>query len=132
MHGIFEKILTVHDIVPAVRTAVGDGLVAEEESEALCKRIKDLMEGSEVSGWFSEDNKILTEASILLPSGNTRRPDRVIFRKDKTLVIDFKFGDESSSYAGQVNQYMDLLSEMGYPGVEGYVWYVDREQIKKV
>lgn len=35
----------------------------------------------------------MKEAGILLTSGNTRRPDRVIFRDGKTTIIDFKFGE---------------------------------------
>jgi hypothetical protein len=71
----------------------------------------------------------MKEAGILLPSGNIRRPDRVIFRNGKTTVIDFKFGEENEHYIEQVNLYRSLLIDMGYSDVDAFIWYVDRNKI---
>ena len=35
------------------------------------------------------------EASILLPGAGTKRPDRIILRDGKTIIVDFKFGEEN-------------------------------------
>jgi hypothetical protein len=83
----------------------------------------------QVADWFMPENKVLTEAGILLQSGVTRRPDRVIFRMGKTTIIDFKFGKENSHYSEQVNQYRNLLLDMGYKDIEAYIWYVDKNKI---
>jgi ATP-dependent helicase/nuclease subunit A len=71
----------------------------------------------------------MNEAGILLPSGNTRRPDRVIFKDGKTIIIDFKFGEENPHYTEQVNQYRHLLIDMGYKNTEAFIWYVDKNLI---
>jgi ATP-dependent helicase/nuclease subunit A len=85
-----------------------------------------------VAEWFSPDNKVMKEAGILLPKGVTRRPDRVIFNNGKTTIIDFKFGEENPHYAEQVNQYINLLVDMGYSDIEGFIWYVDKNKIVTV
>jgi hypothetical protein len=71
----------------------------------------------------------MTEAGILLPSGTTRRPDRVIFKDGKTTIIDFKFGEENPHHHEQVNLYRQLLVDMGYDNIEAFIWYVDKNKI---
>ena len=129
MHDIFEGIKTPADIRSSVRKLVLEGKLTEKESEELEKRVEDLINSPRVAEWFRPGNEILTEAGILLPSGNTKRPDRVIFRDGKTMIIDFKFGGESDHYISQVNQYRQLMAEMGYSNIEAYIWYVDKNLI---
>jgi predicted Ser/Thr protein kinase len=64
-----------------------------------------------------------------MPSGHTRRPDRIILRDDRTIIIDFKFGEENSRNADQISQYRKLLTDMGYKDIEAYLWYVDKNKI---
>jgi hypothetical protein len=129
MHEIFAGINTVSDIPHSVRKLVLEGILPEEESADLEKRIEYLISTPQVEGWFMSGNKVMTEADILLPSGNMRRPDRVIFKNGKTIIIDFKFGEESPHYIEQVNQYRHLLTEMGYNNTEAFIWYVDKNLI---
>ncbi len=129
MHEIFEGIKTPSDIRSSVRRLVLEGKLTDKESEDLEQRVEYLINSPQVAEWFTPDNEILTEAGILLPSGNTKRPDRVIFRDGKTVIIDFKFGEESDHYINQVNQYRQLMVEMGYSNIEAFIWYVDKNII---
>jgi ATP-dependent helicase/nuclease subunit A len=129
MHEIFEGIETSADIPSAVRKLVLEGKLTEGETQELVQRIGSLINTPEVAEWFAPGNLILTEAGILLPSGNSRRPDRVILREGKTIIIDFKFGEESPQYRKQINLYRELLSEMGYSNIEAFIWYVDNNLI---
>ena len=70
-------------------------------------------------------NIVMKETEILLPSGNTRRPDRVILKDGKVIIVDFKFGQESPHHINQMKQYRKLLSDMGYDETEACLWYVD-------
>ena len=129
MHEVFEGINTTADIPAAVRKLVLEGKITEEESENIEKRVNEMIVKPVVSEWFAQDIKVLTEAGILLPSGSTRRPDRVIFKDGKATIIDFKFGEENPHYAGQIDLYRSLLIDMGYNDIEGFIWYVDKDKI---
>jgi hypothetical protein len=129
MHEIFEGINTPADISNTVRKLVLEGKLTGEESVDIIKRVNDMIRIPQVAEWFMPDNKVLTESGILLPSGVTRRPDRVVFKNGKTTIIDFKFGEENSHYAEQVDQYRNLLFEMGYKDIEAFIWYVDKNKI---
>ena len=132
MHEVFEGINTSSDIPGAIRKLVLEGKLADSDKNIIESKINELLMQPVVSGWFSNDNLAMNEAGILLPSGVTRRPDRVIFRDGKTTIIDFKFGGESSHYNEQVSQYRKLLLEMGYKEIDAYIWYVDKNKIVPV
>jgi hypothetical protein len=132
MHEVFEGITTPSNISFAVRKLVLEGKLPEEESSDIEKKVYTLISTPQVADWFMPGNEVMTEAGILMPSGNLRRPDRVIFKDGKTIIIDFKFGEENPHYAKQVDQYRSLLIEMGYKNIEAFIWYVDRDKILSV
>jgi ATP-dependent helicase/nuclease subunit A len=132
MHEVFEGIDTSSDIPAALKRLVLEGKLSDDEAIEIGGRVKEMISAPRVADWFAPGNTVLKEAGILLPSGVTRRPDRVIFNDGKTIIIDFKFGEESSHYAEQVDQYRRLLSDMGYTNIEAFIWYVDKNKIESV
>jgi ATP-dependent exoDNAse (exonuclease V) beta subunit len=132
MHEAFECIDTAEDIPAAVRRLVLEGQIPGSESESMIYRLDELISSPQVSEWFKPGNTVLKESDILLPSGAIKRPDRVILKNGKAVIIDFKFGEENKHYAEQVGQYRNLLTDMGYKEIEGYLWYVDRNKIIRV
>ena len=129
LHSIFAAIRTMDDINPQVDIMYSQGLI---ESSKKANEIKDMISKhiaqSGVSSWFDGSYTLFNEASIIYRDGGilqTRRPDRVMIKPDGTAVIvDFKFGRDREEYLHQVREYMDLLRKMGYPRVEGHIWYV--------
>ncbi len=54
-------------------------------------------------------------------------------KDDQTIILDYKFGEkEDPAHKSQVLQYVDLLRKMGYPRVEGYLWYAMMGKIVNV
>ena len=129
MHEVFEGINSPSDIPFAVRKLVLEGKLPEEESGEIEKRVHSLISMPGVAEWFKSGNEFRNEAGILLTTGNTRRPDRVIFKDGKTIIVDFKFGEENSHYIEQVDLYRRLLVDMGYNNIEAFIWYVDKNKI---
>ncbi len=132
MHGVFESIDSSDDIPSAVKSLVLEGRIQNSGAAALEEKLRTLIASSPVSEWFKPGINVMKEAEILMPSGHIRRPDRIIIRDGKAVIIDFKFGEENQRYADQVRQYRKLLADMGYKEVEVYLWYVDRNKIVNV
>ena len=134
LHSIFAAIRTVDDINPQVDNMLSQGLI---ETAAKAQEIKRMIpkhiEASHVQSWFDSTYTLFNEASIIYRDGGilqTRRPDRVMIKPDGTaIIVDFKFGREREEYLHQVREYMDLLRKMGYPRVEGHIWYVYTDKI---
>ena len=84
--------------------------------------------------WFDGTFRVFNEASIVTGEGDTYRPDRVLIAPDgsRVVVVDYKFGQPRHAHRRQVRNYMDLLSHMGYPSVEGWLWYVTDGEVVRV
>ncbi len=132
MHEILASVITIKDIKVAVEKMVVDGRIGEEEGKDIIGRLADKVRNPLVSDWFNPENKVLTEPEILTPGGAVYRPDRVIFLKNKIILVDFKFGTEEKKHYEQVTLYRKLLQDMGYKNVEAFLWYVDDNVIRNV
>lgn len=133
MHRIFENILVPADVDEAVEKVIREKVVSEQYIVKLKQKIQGWLRAPEVSKWFEPKFNIKREASILLPDGTMRRPDRVIVNDDGVLVIDFKFGlHEKSSDISQMRDYMKLFQSMGYENIWGFIWYAEQGAIKEV
>ena len=63
----------------------------------------------------------------------SKRPDRVMIYEDEVVVLDYKFGEKPQTrYQSQVRNYMNLIVQMGYKQVSGYLWYVTLGRIERV
>jgi hypothetical protein len=108
---------------------LSQGLIeTARKADDIRKMIHTHIEASGVQSWFDGTYTLFNEASIIYRDGGilqTRRPDRVMIKPDgSAVIVDFKFGREREEYLHQVREYMDLLRKMGYPQVEGHIWYV--------
>lgn len=84
--------------------------------------------------WFDGTYRVMNEASIVDAAGEIRRPDRVLLARDgsRVVVIDYKFGQPHASHRQQVRSYVALMRQMGYPAVEGWLWYVSSGEVVRV
>ncbi|MFC2090483.1 UvrD-helicase domain-containing protein [Bacteroidota bacterium] len=132
MHDIFSGIKVREDISGAVQRFVESGLIKAADAERLEAMISEKTGSDEVKHWFEPDWKVYNERDILI-GGNVRRPDRVMINDECVIVVDYKFGkEEHTKYEKQVLNYLNLLKEMGYKKVEGFVWYVILDKVVQI
>lgn len=132
MHEIFSEILTLDDIRDAVRKKVIEGKISLVEEASLNEKIISAVSRPEVMEWFEKGSEILNETSILMPDSFTKRPDRIILKNGKAIIVDFKFGNEDSRYLYQIRYYKEILAEMGYNDTKAYLWYFDSGKVVSV
>ena len=135
MHRAFEQADDAAQVREAVAHMQADGILSEEDAARLRQRIDRAFELPEVREWFDGSwQRIRNEQEIIVPgSASTRRPDRVMIRGTRVVVVDYKFGAlDAERHRRQVAEYLRLLAEMGYDPVEGYLWYVKLGRIERV
>ena len=126
MHEIFENIKTEKDISQAIDKLIFDGKISPNEKLEIKHKIEETFKNEQIRDWFSNKWQVKNEAEIILTNGKTARPDRVISNKEKTIIIDYKFGEqEEEKHHKQVKSYMEILGKMENKAIEGYLWYVD-------
>lgn len=133
MHQVFEYIHVPQDIPGALEKVYLEGKIDRKEQQALKEQIQKLVDEEDVKKFFDPSWRILTEQEILLPNGNTYRPDRVMMKSGQTLVLDYKFGEKmEKKHEKQMKGYLKRIKEMGYQEIQGYIWYVSQHKIKEV
>ena len=138
LHEVFSTIRTAADIEQALSNLEQSGILYDDEltRSKLTAMLRSRLEDKRVSDWFSGQWQLFNECTILHTDGEGRvvehRPDRVMTNGRETHVVDFKFGSKKPEYRQQVLQYMQLLKDMGLPGVKGFIWYVYSNQIEEL
>lgn len=136
LHYLFSSIHTADDIDPTLTLMQNEGLFDSQEAmEHAKKLVERALTNKQAKEWFSDKWELFNECSIIyMENGElqTRRPDRVMIHNKEVVVIDFKFGKKSEAYNEQVRNYMNLLTLMGYTNVQGYLWYIYKNELEKV
>lgn len=128
LHYLFSNIKTIDDVPSAVERLFIEGVIStDEERVKLSSFVTEKLQTDIAKEWFRPGLTLYNECSILFRDENgelqSRRPDRVIKEGRKMTVIDFKFGKPSPKYQKQIDEYVDLLTKMGYEA-QGHIWYV--------
>lgn len=138
LHRVFASVEKKSDLPKAIENLRFEGVfesaAQEEEIAGLARKA---LENPQVQEWFDGGWKLYNECSIIFTDdeGNmqTRRPDRVMMKDGRVVVVDFKFGKRNNSHRKQVHEYMELLKAMGYTQqMEGYLWYVTANELEPV
>ncbi|MGL4993435.1 MAG: UvrD-helicase domain-containing protein [Bacteroidales bacterium] len=131
-HEILSRVNTPDDLPRSVQQAIIDGLATTQECQGYERELAEKLQRPEVAAWFSADQEVLNEISLLHPTGIMLRPDRILRSGDGITVIDYKFGKENKSNIKQVEDYIIMIKEMGYSDVVGYLWYVMSDKIEEI
>ncbi len=137
LHNVFASIEKASDLDPAIGRLCFEGVIETvEQEEQIRKLARWALNKPEVSDWYNGSWQLYNECSIIYTDENgemqTRRPDRVMMKEGKVVVVDFKFGKKKDEYRSQVRDYMNLLQAMGYTHIEGYLWYVYANELEQV
>lgn len=137
LHTLFASIDTKEDLTAAIERLLFEGVIeSTEKAQEIYEIAERALNLDEVKDWYSGEWTLYNECSIIYNDEQgkmqTRRPDRVMMKKDEVVVVDFKFGKKKPEYSTQVREYMSLLSEMGYTNVKGYIWYVYSGELENV
>ena len=138
LHTLFSVIRTEADVDEAVSRLVFEGVIGSREVEDEIRQLtRKAFALPQVKEWYDGSWRLFSECDIIWSENGklrNRRPDRVMMRDGKIVVVDFKFGKPNRKYNLQVQEYMQLLQQMGYEPkhIQGYLWYVAEERVERV
>ena len=102
VHQALEHVHKTDDLDEAIVRMKYAGLITASESKTLKEKLNEVIQIPEVKPWFDESWEVLAEHEILLPDGNSYRPDRVIIKQGQAIVIDYKTGEPRTADQRQV------------------------------
>lgn len=143
-HNILQLINTKLDVHHAVlqmeKRGCFEQLANKNEVEDYINKLIDKVSESHPE-WFSGEWKTINERAILFKQEGseelcTKRPDKVIVKDNCAIVIDYKTAENvirtdsdgnvkvPAENREQVELYCNLMKQMGYDNVKGYLWYL--------
>ena len=135
MHRLFELIKTKQDIDSALGILLDEGYIVDSEKDQLQATIHAIFDIKGIEAMFDNRWRVLNEAEMFdIEQDKLCRPDRVMIDDDtkQAIVLDYKFGHiERNKYKEQVEQYVKLLTQMGYT-TQGYILYAKKGKLVKV
>lgn len=106
--------------------------IVEPEPEGIRERLRMLFkhtaEDERLRPYFyiNEEDTVLNEVTIITEKGEEKRPDRIVFKPDHVMIVDYKTGKEyQAKYEAQLAEYQSYMQKMGYRDVRTEILYVD-------
>ena len=127
-YGIhFHAIAAMTDGTKDADTLVMEYCLSQSVDSDHQLRLKDeiglFIQTARSKGWFDDQAETRNETELLLENGKILRPDRLILKNNKAIVIDYKTGDEDPAHEKQVREYGTVLSQMGFSETALYLFY---------
>jgi ATP-dependent helicase/nuclease subunit A len=132
MHTVLSRVKYASQVSQVLDEIVAEGLTTMEDRDPLAKQLDKLLNQPQVRDWFSEGWDVRTEVPIILPEGGDHRIDRLMMKDSKAIVVDFKTGERNKRDQQQVLEYVNILRQMNFAEVEGYVLYLRDMEVLNV
>lgn len=132
MHAVLSRIRYAEELEEALDGVIAEGFTTEEEKAGLTKQMNALLSQPQIRDWFSAAWDVRTEVPILLPQGGDNRVDRLMSKGSRAIVVDFKTGERNKRDLQQVTEYVNILRQMNFTDVEGYVLYLREMEVINV
>jgi len=136
IHAMLALIKTAADIKSAIHYFILQGIISSNEKAYYTEEINRIITNEKLKAYFNSNNDEINENSIILPDGNQFRPDKVILRKNETIIIDYKLSNydllseiEQENHFSQLKNYRKVLEQMNYPSVVAHLVYIDNKII---
>lgn len=135
-HDIFAKMSVREDADRVINEFYLKGIIdSEEQLQEVRDAIATAWNNAQMCDWFSGNWELMREDAILffdarVGRAKEKRPDRVMIRGSHAIVLDYKFGRmHEEEYTEQVQEYMRLMTGLGYTEVEGYIWHASSQTL---
>lgn len=132
VHSILSKVKYKEEWQQVLARLADEGLISEEEKPRVSELLEELLANPLISAWFSKPWKVRTEVPIILPGGGDNRMDRLLTHEKKAVIIDFKTGDPTKADQHQVLEYINILHQMHFTEVEGFLLYTKTGDVVSV
>ena len=125
LHLLLSQINRHEDIPVVVSKNIEKGIMEADQQETIEHLLANIVEHPEVEPYFKAGLSVKTEPEILLESGLTIRPDRLVFADGKIIIIDYKTGKPSASHKKQLDRYAQELRGMSDAEIQKVLIYIE-------
>ncbi|MHC8948494.1 UvrD-helicase domain-containing protein [Sphingobacterium hungaricum] len=130
LHDILANTNNETELLDYLQKLVLQGIISKDETESYREKVLHVFRHPQLNALLSESTTSFTERSIVDEHGDVYRPDKIALLQHKIIVLDYKFTfEQKEAHREQIIQYVELLRNMGYEHVEGYLFYAIQEKL---
>jgi ATP-dependent exoDNAse (exonuclease V) beta subunit len=124
LHEILSFVKTKDDIELALIKAIENGLIIISQKEEVEKTIKEIVNHNDLQPFFSNQNTVLNEKTIIQKEGNLVKPDRMVVNNKEIYLLDYKTGAHQAKYTTQLENYQNAIEKMGFKVTKKALVYI--------
>jgi hypothetical protein len=129
LHAVLAMVEHPDQLHQALGHCVRKGDIEEAERPLLQAELMNMLASEKLAPWYGPNTHARNEATIVDAAGKAWRPDRVVFDDHAVRVLDLKTGEPRDEHRHQVEHYLQLLRQMGYPNVSGALYYLINDEL---
>jgi ATP-dependent exoDNAse (exonuclease V) beta subunit len=127
IHSLLGDIYHESDISLAISKHLQNGSLQQEDAKSVEGLLKKVVQHNSLKNFFAKDVISKNEINILTNDGDTSRPDKLVFDKNKVSILDYKTGAPEENHKLQLIHYSEILTKMGYEVSNRILVYIDKE-----
>ena len=118
LHLALSQIKKKKDIKVVIETLLAKGKCDISQYKKLKKQLPILLQSEQISKYFTTNWEVRAEKEMLIETGESYIPDRLVFNGKEVTIIDYKTGDKKTEHQKQIQNYANALKNMGYKVAE--------------
>jgi ATP-dependent exoDNAse (exonuclease V) beta subunit len=126
IHEILSVIKTKDEFENTVNDYVKYGMINTTKAVNLKQKFSEIISDEKIKEWFSGGYEVMNETEIINEKGSLIRPDRIMIKDDKVVLLDYKTGKKSKAHSEQMKKYIETVKRLGYNNIEGYILYLSQ------
>ncbi len=108
------------------------GKIEDAFKDKMLEQVKILYNNPDFNNLFVNAKRVLNEQNIIAGENDAFRPDKIILKKDETIILDYKTGAMNSKYNKQLSTYVNLLKQMELPNVKAFIYLTTTNELIQV
>lgn len=133
LHQALSKLQHPDDLSVVLWEMEIKGIITPTIKKDIKSILEKVINNPLMENWRNGNMQRISERDIITPRGSFKRPDLVLIGQDSTIVIDFKFTEEKDDkLKKQLSEYVELLKQMNFKNVSGYLLYGLIGEIDKI
>lgn len=128
LHDILAKIKTKEDLDYYIDNLDKEVNISDKNKEKIKDTLFNIKDNKKLCSTLFDYKKVYIEKDLCDKDGVLFRADRIVVKDDLTLVVDYKTGKKNDKtdkkYQEQINNYCNILKQVGFENVKGEIIYL--------
>ncbi len=124
LHQAFEKVISKDDVEKAYMFIDQQGF-SNKNAQFAKKCIEKVLNHPELREYYEKNLEVYNERAFVTHSGEMNVMDRIVFHGNYVSVLDYKTGKPNEQHRLQINNYANILTNMGFVVMVKILIYCD-------